>query len=88
MCISKHIKMATTHASNCVKIVDNATESLLPLKGSTSKVWKHFGFPAKNGKYIEADKKKRAKICCKLCKKSLRNTLNLRAHLEQDHKKM
>ena len=81
--------MATTRASSCVKIVEDATD-LLSLEGSTSEVWKHFGFPAKNGKYIEADKKKRVKVCCKLCKKSLkycRNTSNLRAHLEQDHKK-
>lgn len=83
--------MATTRASGCVEIGDDATaDSLLPLEGSTSEVWKHFGFPAKNGKYIEADKKKRTKVSCKLCKKSLKycgNTSNLRAHLERDHKK-
>ena len=81
--------MVTTHAS-CVEVVDDVTDSLLPLEGSTSEVWKHFGFPAKNGKYIEGDKKKQTKVCCKLCKKSLKysgNTSNLRAHLERDHKK-
>ena len=53
-------------------------------------MWKYFGFPAKNGKYIEGDKKKRMKVCCKLCYKSIKysgNTSNLRAHLKQDHKK-
>ena len=81
--------MATTRA-NCVEGVDDPTDSLLPLEGSTSEVWKYFGFPAKNGKYIEGDKKKRTKVCCKLCNKSLKysgNTSNLRAHLERDHKK-
>ena len=80
--------MATTRAS-CVEVVDDVTDSLLPLEGSTSEVWKHFGFPAKNGKYIKGDKKKRTKVCCKLCNNSLKysgNTQNLRAHLEQDHK--
>ena len=84
--------MATTHAS-FVEVVDDVmdevTDSLLPLEGSTSEVWKHFRFPAKNGKYVEGDKKKRTKAYCKLCSKSLKycgNTLNLRAHLKQDHK--
>ena len=48
--------MATTRAS-CVEVVDDVTDSLLPLEGLTSEVWKHFGFPAKNGKYIEGDKR-------------------------------
>ena len=49
--------MVTTRAS-CVEVVDDVTDALLPLEGSTSEVWKHFGFPAKNGKYINGDKKK------------------------------
>ena len=61
---SVKIKMATTHASS-VEIVDDV-DSLLSLEGSTSEVWKHFGFPAKNGKYVEGDKKKRTKVYCKL----------------------
>ena len=81
--------MATTCAS-CVEVVDDVTNSLLPLEGSTSEVWKHFSFAAKNGKYIEDDKKKRTKVCCKLCNKSLKysgNTSNLRAHLERPQKR-
>ena len=35
-----------------------AIQELLPLEGSTSAVWKHFGFPAKDGKII-LEKKKR-----------------------------
>ena len=69
---------------------DREATQLLPLEGSTSEVWKHFGFPAKNGKHIEPDKRKRTKVCCKLCKKMIKycgNTSNLRAHLERDHKK-
>ena len=46
--------MATTRAS-CVEVVDDVTDSLLLLEGSTSEEWKHFGFPTKNGKYIEGD---------------------------------
>ena len=29
-----------------------ATQELLPYEGSTSSVWKHFGFPSKDGKII------------------------------------
>ena len=84
--------VATTCVSTSdVEVVDDADElCLLPLEGSTSEVWKHFGFPAKNGKYIEMDKKKQTKVCCKLCKKTIKycgNTSNLRSHLERDHKK-
>ena len=32
---------------------------LLPLENSTSPVWKFFGFPSRDGKIIESDKKKR-----------------------------
>ena len=39
--------MATTRAS-CVEVVDNVADSLLPLQGSNSEVWKNFGFPAKH----------------------------------------
>ena len=84
---SVKIKMATTRASS-VEIVDDV-DSLLLLEGSTSEVWKHFGFPAKNGKYVKGDKKKRTKLYRKLRNKCLKycgNTSNLRAHLERDHK--
>ena len=31
---------------------------LIPLEGCSSKIWKFFGFPGKDGEYIEKDKKK------------------------------
>ncbi len=62
-----------------------ATElEFLPMEGSTSAVWKHFGFPAKDGGYVESDKKKRIRVHCKLCGKSVKysgNMMNLRFHL-------
>ena len=45
------VKMATSTVSE-----DLAT--LLPLENSTSVVWKHFGFPSKDGRMTEPDKKK------------------------------
>ena len=83
------VKMATTRA-NRNREVSESTVELLPLEGSTSEVWKHFGFPGKNGKFVETDKKKRTDVSCKLCKKAIKycgNTSNLRSHLERDHKK-
>jgi len=46
MCISSQ-----SHAA-----AEMSTE-LLPLEGATSKVWEHVGFPAKDGKILEPDKK-------------------------------
>ena len=40
-----------------------ATQELLPLEGSTSAVWKHFGFPSKDG-IIIVEKKKRDRVYC------------------------
>ena len=31
---------------------------LVPLEGASSKTWKYFGFPGKDGQYIERDKRK------------------------------
>ena len=31
---------------------------LLPLQGCTSRVWQYFGFPARDGRFVEPDKKK------------------------------
>ncbi len=48
----------------------------LPLEGSKSDIWKHFGFPAKDGKFVEHDKKARKEVlinyrfsvsCLKIC---------------------
>ena len=64
---------------------------LLPLEGATSKVLEHFGFPAKDGKILEPDKKKRSVAHCKLCGKRVKfcgNTTNLRVHLRDTHTKV
>lgn len=65
-----------------------STRELLPLEGSTSAVWKHFGFPAKEGKIL-IDKKKRTEVHCKICGKIVKyngSTTNLRFHLKEYHK--
>ena len=65
-----------------------ATQDLLPLQGSKSQVWKHFGFPAKDGEIIEK-KKDRKIVTCKLCFKNIKfsgNTTNLRFHLNEHHR--
>ena len=53
---------------------------LLPLESSTSPVLKFFGFPSRDGKVLESDKKKRKRVFCKLCKRDysyVGNTTNL-----------
>ena len=67
---------------------ESAENELLPLEGSTSLVWKYFGFPGKDGKIFESDKKKRTKVYCKLCSRSysyVGNTTNMWQHLEDNH---
>ena len=61
---------------------------LLPLEGSSSAVWNHFGFPSKDGRIIQ-EKKKRNEVQCKICSKVLKyngSTTNLRFHLKEYHK--
>ena len=63
---------------------------LLPLEGATSAVWSHFGFPARNGKILESDRKKRQFVHCKLCPKRIKysgNTTNMRSHLWDTHRR-
>ena len=69
---------------------DECMESaeLLPLEHSTSVVWKFFGFPSRDGKIIETDKKKRWRVYCKLCRRNysyVGNTSNMWQHLEESH---
>ena len=69
---------------------DECMESaeLLPLEHSTSVVWKFFGFPSRDGKIIETDKKKRRRVYCKLCRRNysyVGNTSNMWQHLEESH---
>ncbi len=40
----------------------------LPLEEASSAVWSHFGFPERNGKILESDRKKRQLVYCKLIK--------------------
>ena len=35
---------------------------LCPLEGCSSAVWKYFGFPSRDGKFVEPDKKKRTSV--------------------------
>jgi hypothetical protein len=64
------------------------SKELLPLEGSKSEIWKHFGFPAKDGKFIEPIKKNRKEVFCRLCCKCMKycgNTTNLHFHLKEHH---
>jgi len=63
---------------------------LLPLPASKSKsaIWGFFGFPAKDGQFIEKEKKKRNEVICKKCKKRFTytgSTTNLISHLRYNH---
>ena len=61
---------------------------LLKLDSATSTVWNYFGFPAKDGKFLEPDKKKRNRVCCKLCGRDFSyvgNTTNMWQHLKEAH---
>ena len=52
---------------------------LLPLEGAISGIWRFFGFPAKDGQFVEKDKK-RNEVACKLCFQVLKyasNTTNI-----------
>ena len=63
-------------------------KELLPLEGSKSEIWKHFGFPAKDGKFVQPDKKIRKEVFCRICYKPLKycgNTTNLHYHLKEHH---
>ena len=73
-----------------VKVILKMAEEfdLLPLEGSKSSVWSYFGFPAKEGKFLEKNKKSRRHVYCKLCRKQLnyvRNTTNQLIHLKNHH---
>ena len=43
--------------ADCELVVDRDNE-LLPLPGAKGKVWRYFGFQARNGEFIERDKQK------------------------------
>ena len=84
------VKIATTRANlgaNGSHEARGSIDELLPLEGSTSEVWKHFGFPGRNGKFVETDKKKRTNVCCKLCRKTMKYCGNTSSHLKRERKK-
>ena len=69
-------------------LTDEDLVQLLPLENSKSVVWKFFGFPSRDGKMMESDKKKRKRVFCKLCKRDysyVGNTTDLWQHLEEGH---
>ena len=68
-----------------------ADVELLPLEGAKSAVWQYFGFPAKDGKYIEPDKGNHMTTNCRLCTKVVKysgNTTNMRVHLREAHQSL
>ena len=73
---------------SCQSDSDSSGEyhELLPLDKAKSEVWKHFGFPAKDGQF---DKRRRTIVYCKLCPKKLHyqgSTTNMLVHLEYNHR--
>ena len=68
----------------------DSERKLLPLPGSKSAIWAFFGFPAKDGQFIEQDKRKRKEVICKTCRKEFAytgSTTNLISHLRNNHTK-
>ena len=62
---------------------------LLPLEVAISGIMRFFGFPAKDGQFVEKDKKKRNEVTCKLCFQVLKyasNTTNMRFQLQTHHR--
>ena len=98
--VTAHAQMTNTcvivevrsEVRKCAKVMaspEAGKVELLPLEGATSGVWRYFGFPSKEGKFVEPDKNKRTSVHCKLCTKVLKyagNTTNLRYHLEHSHR--
>ena len=73
-----------TSSSPCV----DSVKEFLPLEGAVSAVWKFFCFPARNGKILELDKRKRKQVNCKICHRVfsyVHNTTNLWQHLQEAH---
>ena len=74
-----------------VVLIEEETQErreFLPLEISKSRIWEHFGFLARDGKYCEPDKKKRKLVYCKVCECSYKycgNTTNMRYHLKEHH---
>ena len=87
---SRYVNGLTYHCHSVVKTLwptmPTSEQELLPLEGSSSGVWKHFGFPSKEGKIVVEKKKETA--YCKLCSTAIKHsgsTSNMRFHLKEHH---
>ena len=69
---------------------NNSNKNLQPPEGTTSVVWKFFGFDAdKDGRILVSDKRKQTNVNFNRCKKKLKytgGTSNLHYHLDKHHK--
>ena len=68
----------------------DSEHELLPLPGSNSTIWTYFRFLAKEGKFVEKDKRKRNTVICKTCKREFvytESTTNLIVDLRNHHTK-
>ena len=68
------IEQKSPHACSQLAMAEastsNSSESgseFLPLQGWKASVWKVFGFEAREGEFVEADKRKRKEVTCVLC---------------------
>ena len=74
-------------ADDTSELTDDDVE-LIPLERCTSKIWKYFGFPGKDGQYLERDKRKCNEVACCVCSKRFKycgNMPNMRLHLSTMH---
>ena len=55
----------------CIEEADSLTINeefkALPLEGSSSVVWKYFGFKESNEKFVEPNKKTQKEVFCRIC---------------------
>ena len=74
-----------------IEIVEDYADDdeYLLLEKTKGPVWKHFGFKAKDGQFVEKDKWKRTTVYCTICKNPLPykgNMTNLMVHLQYHHR--
>ena len=75
-CTTRSSSVASDNGYQCNNVAGSSV-NFLPLEDSTSKICKYFGFPARDGVFLEADKRKRKEVTCKMCFKIVVNTLNM-----------